>query len=290
MGGGVRITCRLEVLPGACVLDRLKAAHRYGFDGVALPGRYLDRYLEELRACVADSPLPLDALSLGFAGSLVSPDPTVRERCRDSLLRLLDLCAELGVGKLNMPPALIQDNPVRLTDPDPYPDVTAAQDALLLEQLPLLAREAAQRDVLLLLEPVNRYEADYLIRLEHAARLCREVDHSHLGCTADFFHMQLEELRPAEAIRRAGRWVRHVHVAENTRVEPGPGTLDFRPGFRALREIGYPGALEVECRALSGPPDEVLPRSVVYLRTLWEGAEDESEGAGGGHGLKSGAD
>ncbi len=280
LGEGVGITCRLEVLPGERVRDRLEAARRYGFDGVALPGRYLDRYREELRACVRDSPVPLDALSLGFTGSLVSPDSAVRRGCRDSLFRLFDLCAELGVGKFNMPPALIQDNPIRLTGPGPYPDVTAAQDALLLEQLPALAREAAARGVLLLLEPVNRYESDYLNRLEHAARLCREIDHPHLGCTADFFHMQLEELNPAEAIRSAGSGLRHVHVAENTRVEPGPGTLDFRPGFQALREIGYTGTLEVECRSLSGPPEEVLPRSVAYLRGLWLEAEKDR-----GHGF-----
>ena len=35
--------------------------------------------------------------------------------------------------------------------------------------------------------------------------------------------------------------------------------------FKALRKIGYQGWMALEC-GLSGPADEVLPRSVEYLR------------------------
>ena len=32
---------------------------------------------------------------------------------------------------------------------------------------------------------------------------------------------------------------------------------------------GYDGMIEVECRYLSGPGEEVLPRSADYLRAKW---------------------
>ena len=134
MADTCRISCRLEVLPGERVIDRLTSAHAFGFDCVSLPGRYLNDYLDELRGCLADSPLPLAALSLGFIGSL---------------------CAELGCSGFNMPPVLICDNPERLTD-------AAEQDALLVEQLPALGDEAQSRGVALLIEPVNKYESEYL--------------------------------------------------------------------------------------------------------------------------------
>ena len=35
----------------------------------------------------------------------------------------------------------------------------------------------------------------------------------------------------------------------------------------ALRDVGYEGCLVIECRTLSGPADEVLPRSVEYVRS-----------------------
>jgi sugar phosphate isomerase/epimerase len=257
-----RLSCRYEVLPGERAFDRILNAQRFGFDAVSLPGRFLSDYLDELRTCLDDLPIPLAAMSLGFTGSLVSPDESVRAQCRESFLRLFDICAELGVSHVNVPPVLIQDNPVRLKD-------EAEQDALLVEQLPALGDEAKQRGLLFLLEPVNKYETEYLYNVPHAARICERVNHSHVGLTCDFFHMQMEELNIPASLRQAGKWIKHVHVAENTRVEPGPGSMNFTPGFAALKELKYTGIIEIECRWLSGPGEEVLPRSVEYLRKKW---------------------
>ena len=256
------ISVRLEMLPGKRVIDKLNNAKKYGFDGVSLPGRFLSSYIEELLECLADVPLPLDSISLGFEGSLVSPRKEIRSKCKDSLVELFDLCAKLGVKSLNMPPVLIQDNPERLAEKE-------AQDELLLEQLPDLCDEAEKRGVTLLLEPVNNYETEYLTTLPHAAMLCEKINHSYLGITCDFYHMQIEELNIPESILAAGKWIKRVHVAENTRVEPGPGSLDFKPGFKALKEVGYDGIIEIECRKLSGKPEDVLPRSIEYLNGLW---------------------
>lgn len=266
------LSCRLEVLPGDRVIDRLHAATRLGFDAVALPGRVLPSYVDDLRACRGDRPIALSSISLGFRGSLVSPRPELRQECRESLVRLFDLCAELGIPCVNMPPVLVQDNPVRMTDHAGHASLEAAQDALLLDQLPTLVERAARVGVALSLEPVNRYESEYLTSVAHAGRLCAALQLSHLGCTVDFFHMQFEELDVAAAIESALPWIRLVHVAENTRVEPGPGSLVFEPGFRVLKRGGYIGPIEVECRALSGPAEIVLQRCADYLRGCWERA------------------
>jgi len=264
-----KLSIRLEVLPGATVGEQIANAAAFGFDAIALPGRFKDRWLEPLRQCLRDLPLPLASISLGFSHSLLSPTQEERRKCRDSLIELLDLCAELGAGLLNVPPCLIQDNPDRIRDAGEYASLEERLDALLLEQLAEIGDAAEARGVWFLLEPVNRYESDYLNSIEHAANLARRLNHPAVGVTADFFHMQLEELDPAAAIARAMPTIRHVHVAENTRVEPGPGTLDLRLGFGALKSAGYAGLLEVECRRLSGPAAEVLPRSARYLRETW---------------------
>ena len=267
-----KLSCRLEVLPGDRIIEKLTNAAAFGFDAVSLPGRFLDDYLDELRRCLVDSPLPFASMSLGFSGSLLSPDQAVRRQCRDSFLRLFDICAELGVGCVNVPPVLIEDNPARITEAGAYGSATEAQDALLVEQLPALADRAQQRGLMFLLEPVNRYESEYLNTVPHAARLCETLSHESIGLTCDFFHMQIEELSIAESLAAAAKWIRHVHVAENTRVEPGPGSLDFTPAFHTLKTIGYKGFIELECRRLSGPAGQVLPKSVEYLRQLWNQA------------------
>jgi len=250
-------------------MERFANAVRFGFDVVELPGVALAEYQAELLAARDDLPAPVSGISRGYRGSLLSADEASRRRCRADIRRLIDLCATLGARGLVIPPVLHEDRQVRLSEvAGSGSSVKEAEDRLLVDQMGELADYAAQAKVLLLLEPVNRYETDYLNTLGHAAALCRQLDHAAVGIAADFFHMQIEELHLAEAIQEAGQWIKHVHVAENTRVEPGPGSLDFGPGFKSLGQIGYEGCIVVECRSLSGPAERVLPASAEYLRQL----------------------
>jgi sugar phosphate isomerase/epimerase len=177
----------------------------------------------------------------------------------------LNFCEEIGAKVLVMPPQLDVDTQHWPANAQP-PASSSDRDAMLLDALPFLAETAKRHNVMLTLEPVNRFETSYLRTLSHASRLCSAVHCSSLGITADFFHMQLEESNPADAIRQAGQWLRHIHVADNTRVEPGCGILDFRSNFSALHDIRYEGFVVIECRNLSGPADEVLPKSAQFLR------------------------
>lgn len=259
------LAIRMEVLPGGSVLEKFANAARYGFDAVELPGRYLVDYKDKLLACRDRLPLNISSISLGFRGSLLSPNPEVRAQCREDIKGLLSLCAELGATGLVMPPVLHQDQQVQL---QANSNIRKVQDALLLEQLPELVNHAHKHGVLLLLEPVNKFETNYLNTINHALALCKKLQHPALAITADFFHMQIEELNPVSALRNADKWIKHIHIAENTRVEPGPGNMDFAPLFRVLYEIGYEGYIVTECRSLSGPADQTLPHSAQYIRNL----------------------
>lgn len=265
---GWPVGIRLEVLDGETILEKFANAAAYGFDAVELPGRYLADYRDELMACASRLALPVCTISLGFRGSLVSADATARRRCCADVRALLELCADLGAAGLVMPPVLDMDNHPRITDPGPHPTVRAAEDALLLAQLPELADSARETGTLILLEPICRTETNYLNTLSRAVELCKQCGREEIGITADFYHMTLEESDPLEALREAGSWIRHVHVGSSVRAEPDPDSLDLAPGMDVLREIGYRGYVVAECRSLSGPPGEVLPRSARYLRGI----------------------
>jgi sugar phosphate isomerase/epimerase len=63
--------------------------------------------------------------------------------------------------------------------------------------------------------------------------------------------------------------VRHVHLADNTRLEPGPGDIDFVAGFRALQDIGFTGYMAYECGVSGKTADEkeaALIKSLDYVR------------------------
>ena len=88
---------------------------------------------------------------------------------------------------------------------------------------------------------------------------------------SDFFHMHIEETDSPQALRDAGSQVTHVHVADNTRMEPGTGDIDFPATIAALRDIGFDGYLAYEC-GISGDSDDAkatnLANSLNWLRGL----------------------
>jgi len=62
----------------------------------------------------------------------------------------------------------------------------------------------------------------------------------------DVYHMNQEEADVLQAFRNAGDRLFDVHVADNNRMAPGQGQLDWAAIVGTLQEVGYDGALTVE--------------------------------------------
>ena len=81
----------------------------------------------------------------------------------------------------------------------------------------------------------------------------------------------------ATPIAGASAHLGHVHLADNNRLQPGAGCLDFTVPFAALKGINYPGYLGLECSLRRGPapgdrPEVALPETARFLREQWERA------------------
>ena len=96
------------------------------------------------------------------------------------------------------------------------------------------------------LEPLNRFETDFLNTVEQGLRMIREVKSPALKLLLDTFHMNIEEKNPAAAIRRAGRHVGHIHASASDRGTPGNDHVDWPEMARALKAIRYQGAVVIE--------------------------------------------
>lgn len=118
------------------------------------------------------------------------------------------------------------------------------------ESLYLLDRLAVQYEVSLGYEIMNHYESDFLYRIEDGVRFLEEHSYKRVGLHIDTVHMNIDESDLGNAIRRAGSWIRHVHLADNDRYYPGHGHMNFREILQGLKDIGYDGALALEtfCR------------------------------------------
>jgi sugar phosphate isomerase/epimerase len=133
-----------------------------------------------------------------------------------------------------------------------------------------IAEYAAQRDVLVAIEPINRFEgyAGFINSVSDAMSVVDEIQVDSLGVMADLFHVNIEDVSPAHALRRAGRSLMHIHLADNNRQAPGTGHIDFPNLIRTLDDIGYDGYLALDCLPVQPDAETLLQRSIAYMKEL----------------------
>jgi sugar phosphate isomerase/epimerase len=90
--------------------------------------------------------------------------------------------------------------------------------------------------------------------------LLKDVGLPNLGVMGDTFHMNIEETSIADAFRKTGKYLTHVHFADSNRAAPGKGHLDFVPILKALKEIGYAGYIAFELLPASADPFGTLKK------------------------------
>ena len=263
----MRLAVREGMLPGASLEEKLAAARRLGYAGVevhtteslALPADALMRLFQEVGVGVAN---------VAGVATLLDADPKVRAPAIATLAERLALAATTGaVGVLVVP---IFGRPT-IPDLSPYRTAVELERELLVAELAEIAQVARSAGSMIFLEPLNRYETHFLNNLEQGVEICRAVGDPRVRIMADFFHMHIEEADIPTSLRAAGEHVAYVHIADSNRKQPGRGHLDLRPGFAALKEVGYDGYLGVEC-GLVGEVEAALAEAAENTRRAWEEA------------------
>lgn len=115
-----------------------------------------------------------------------------------------------------------------------------------------LGDEAARLGVRVGIEPLNRYETNFLNTVEQAMAFLQRVNHPSLGLVCDTFHMNIEERSIESSLIAAGKHIFLVHLSDSNRGPAGSGHTDFRPVISALRSIRYSGFLSAEIMPLGG--------------------------------------
>lgn len=262
----MKLSCQEGLVPGASFAEKLRNLEAYGFEGVELSGGALNspEGVAERKAALRDSPVRASSICGGCPAELVHPDSKRRQACADALKRHLDYAAELGaVGPITVP---IFNQNDRVPDLSPWKTRAQMEKDLLLAMLQTLVPHAEQAGAAILLEPLNRYESNALPRQQDGAEIVRALNSRGVRLMSDVFHMHIEETNSPQTLRDVADCIGHVHLADNTRKEPGSGDIDFRAIMAALKEIGFTGYMAFEC-GLSAPAAEALPRSVAFLKS-----------------------
>jgi D-psicose/D-tagatose/L-ribulose 3-epimerase len=145
------------------------------------------------------------------------------------------------------------------------------QWATVVKNLRQVCAYAESRGKKLFLEPLNRFETDFLNTVEQGLKLIHDVGSPALQLHLDTFHMNIEEKFPADAIRRAGKHLGHFHACGSDRGTPGNDHTDWLAIAGALRKIRYHGDVVIE----SFTPDvKVIARAAAIWRRIEPSREE----------------
>lgn len=109
------------------------------------------------------------------------------------------------------------------------------------EALDACGKHAAEFGVPLIYEPLNRYETNLCNTVADGVSLLESIESDNVVLLADLFHMNIEEVNIADALRLGGKHIGHVHFVDSNRRPTGCGHMDYGPIAAALKEIGYEG-------------------------------------------------
>ncbi|MGN0906560.1 MAG: TIM barrel protein [Bullifex sp.] len=254
-----------NALPSAFAVFRgieksAETIHRLGYDGMELALRESDEIThQELRQILKKNSLEVSAISTGqvFAARglmFTDPDKEKRAELYKSFTGFIDLASEFG-GLVNVG---------RVRGSIGKRDKAVAE-GLFLELMGEVADYAEKRGVTIILEPVNRYEIDYINTVDQGAELVRKMGRSNFALMPDVFHMNIEDAKIGESLIRNREMVRYVHLADTNRLSCGDGHMNWDDVFSALFKMHYDGWCSVECFPVPDA-ETAAERTVRFLR------------------------
>ena len=257
-----------DALPSAYVVYRddlcrcIERCADLGYDGVELALRHASQVdVPRIKQRLAATGLEIPCISTGqiFAADhlyFTHPDGSVRDRAVDRIIDMIRLASEFN--------AMVNLGRVRGTI-HAEDNLGTARDRYV-DCLSRCVEIAEPLAVELLVEPVNRYEVNFINNCAQGLELIRD---SGLRCTRlmpDTFHMNIEDASFRDALVEARHFIGYVHVADSNRLAPGWGHIPFNEIFGILREINYNDWITVEI--LPEPdPDSAAQQAIKFLRS-----------------------
>jgi 5-keto-L-gluconate epimerase len=240
--------------------EKLSKAAQLGFDGIELmvrdpAGLDWPHVRETLQSVNLEVPQVVTGELYGADGlCLVTADAGLYQRTKKRLHSVIDLAAYLG--------AMINLGRTR-GRLDFMGNIPNAWE-IAVERLRKLGEYAAERQVKITLEPLNRYESDFILNAAEGIRFIQAVELDNIGLMLDLFHMNIEEASFEEGLQTAGDRLWHIHIADSNRCYPGSGHIQYQSIFPTLKEMHYQGFISAELLPLPDP-DTAAQKTMEFL-------------------------
>lgn len=218
----------------------IKRLSELGYDGIQIMGEPRKYDVKEVNDLLKKYDIEcMGAVSIMLAGrDLIHGDPYYRDMSVQYCVEIVDMIEALGGTVFTLVPSEV-GKIVAMSDPE-------TEWAWAVENIQKIADHAQGKGVNIGLEPLNRFETNFLNRHDQALKLMEDVGYDNVGVTLDAFHINIEEADPMQAVRDTAAHLVDFHVADNNRRAPGEGSYDWGELISTLKESGYDGYLTSE--------------------------------------------
>ena len=238
---------------------------------------------DEINKAVEETGIPIKTVvgAHGPTRDISSDDAGIRESglqyCRD----MVDLAAAIGAEVIAGPVYSAVGKARQQT-----PEEIEVKWKYGVENLKVAAEYGAKKGIKFAVEPLNRFETDFINTVEQGLEYIKRVGCDNIGFLLDTFHMGIEEASVPDAIRLAGTECRifNLHSSANNRGTPGRDNTNWIPIRDALREVGYddfcliesftPDCVEIAkaasvWRPFSESPEAIARDGIPFLKQLF---------------------
>lgn len=268
----MRLCCADWFVPGDTYTDKCRFLQEVGISGIEMfldDSQDLDAIAEEAKRAQEDTGVAVSTATV--LGEPFYKTVTNNNMVEDKVAltkKSVDLAKSLGSDFTMVVPEYAAQT-VRPFVPMGTP--SKEEEHYFVTFLQKIADYAQQEGMMILVEPINRYENHFYHTVADAAAVCKKTGKKNVKTFIDFFHAALEEGDIAETICTYKDDLFHVHLSDNNRRFPGKGHTDLASGFKALREIGYDRnvTLEVPIEFVTDPKAQLIEYRE-YMTRLWD--------------------
>jgi sugar phosphate isomerase/epimerase len=212
---------------------------KYGYDSIEISGEPEKYDTSEVRKLLQENGVRCwGSVTLMFAGrDLIHADPAVRENSVKYIKDCVTMVKELDGREMTIVPSQV-GKVVAMDSPE-------QEWKWAVAGLREIYAHSERAGVTLALEPLNRFETNFLNRHDQALALAKEVG-PNCGVCLDCFHINIEEADLYQAILNTGKRLVDFHVADNNRMGCGQGDYNWPKLIKTLDQAGYKNALTAE--------------------------------------------
>jgi D-psicose/D-tagatose/L-ribulose 3-epimerase len=223
---------------GYTCIDLTAVVDAYDWKEIA---RLAQKFSLEVSGLTCDSGWPAEDHDLGNKNALN------RQKAVDYFQRQIECVKVVGGDYLIVVPSAV--GKFRSMGADTREDWKWA-----VESVCNLTETAADNQVKLVIEPLNRYESCIVNTAEDVSRFVAEVNHPNVRALLDTYHMNIEESDVEKAFPTVRDSLEVVHFADSNRRAVGQGHIDFRPVVSGMKTIGFDKTIVLECTAPGPDP------------------------------------